>query len=82
MRSIRERSPRVTNETYNTVKTHFSNKDVNTVMAARVSVPYCIAVAAVDGELTQKQFSRTRIADPLVTPKVLNKPRFYRQMGN
>lgn len=63
---------RITNETYNTVKTHFSNKDVNTVMAARVSVPYCIAVAAVDGELTQKQFSRTRIADPLVR-EVLSK---------
>ena len=63
---------RVTNETYNTVKTHFSNKDVNTVMAARVSVPYCIAVAAVDGELTQKQFSAKLIADPLVR-EVLNK---------
>ncbi len=63
---------RITNETYNTVKTHFSNKDVNTVMAARVSVPYCIAVAAVDGELTQRQFSGTRIADSLVR-EVLSK---------
>ena len=63
---------RITNETYNTVKTHFSNKDVSTVMAARVSVPYCIAVAAVDGELTQKQFSPARLADPLVR-EVLNK---------
>jgi 2-methylcitrate dehydratase PrpD len=66
------RIARVTNETYNTVKTHFSNKDINTVMAARVSVPYCIAVAAVDGELTQKQFSAKRIADPLVR-EVLSK---------
>lgn len=57
---------RITNETYNTVKTHFSNKDVSTVMAARVSVPYCIAVAAVDGALTQAQFARARIDDPLV----------------
>ena len=57
---------RITNETYNTVKTHFSNKDVSTVMAARVSVPYCIAVAAVDGRLTQAQFAPARINDPLV----------------
>jgi 2-methylcitrate dehydratase PrpD len=56
----------ITNETYNTVRTHFSNKDVHTVMAARVSVPYCIAVAAVDRELTQRQFAPERINDPLV----------------
>src|SRR5512140_2331461 len=31
---------RISNETYNTVKSHFSNKDVSGVMAARVSVPY------------------------------------------
>lgn len=57
---------RITNETYNTVKSHFSNKDVSTVMAARVSVPYCIAIAAVDGKLTQAQFAPARISDPLL----------------
>ena len=57
---------RIANETYNTVKSHFSNKDVATVMAARVSVPYCIAIAAIDGRLTQAQFSPARINDPLV----------------
>jgi 2-methylcitrate dehydratase PrpD len=56
----------ITNETYNTVRSHFSNKDVRTVMAARVSVPYCIAIAAVDRELTQRQFAPARIDDPLV----------------
>ncbi len=60
------RIARITNETYNTVKTHFSNKNVSTVMAARVSVPYCIAIAAIDGRLTQAQFSPARIDDPLV----------------
>ena len=60
------RIARITNETYDTVRTHFSNKDVSSVMAARVSVPYCIAAAAVDGVLTQKQFAPARIADPLV----------------
>jgi len=57
---------RITNETYNTVKSHFSNKDVATVMAARVSVPYCIAIAAIDGQLSQAQFALARINDPLV----------------
>jgi 2-methylcitrate dehydratase PrpD len=56
----------ITNETYNTVKSHFSNKDVTGTMSARVSVPYCIAVAAVDRVLTQAQFLPDRVADPLV----------------
>ncbi|MGP1679536.1 MAG: MmgE/PrpD family protein [Burkholderiales bacterium] len=63
---------RITNETYNTVKSHFSNKDVSTVMAARVSVPYCIAIAAVDGKLTQAQFSPARIDDPLLRQVLAN----------
>lgn len=63
---------RITNETYNTVKSHFSNKDVSTVMAARVSVPYCIAIAAVDGELTQAQFALARIDDALVRAVLAN----------
>jgi len=63
---------RITNETYNTVKSHFSNKDVSTVMAARVSVPYCIAIAAVDGKLTQAQFAPARIADPLLRQVLAN----------
>lgn len=60
------RIARITNETYETVRTHFSNKEVASVMAARVSVPYCIAAAAVDGRLTQAQFAPARIADPLM----------------
>jgi 2-methylcitrate dehydratase PrpD len=61
-----KRIARITNETYTTVTTHFSAKEVGSVMAARVSVPYCIAVAAVDGALGQAQFAPARIADPLV----------------
>ncbi len=57
---------RITNETYNTVATHFSNKDVAGAMSARVSVPYCIAVSAVDRRLTHAQFAPERIHDPLV----------------
>ncbi len=60
------RIARITNETYNTVLSHFSSKEAGTVMAARVSVPYCIAAAAVDGALTQAQFAPGRIHDPLI----------------
>ena len=41
-------------------------------MAARVSVPYCIAIAAVDGKLTQAQFSPARINDPLLRQVLAN----------
>jgi 2-methylcitrate dehydratase PrpD len=56
----------ITNHTYNTVKSHFSSKDVNSTMAARLSVPYCIAAAAVDREVTQRQFQPDRYQDPIV----------------
>ena len=54
----------ITNETYETVKTHFSAKTVDTAMAARVSVPYCVAVAALDRHVGQAQFAPQRIANP------------------
>lgn len=57
---------RITVETYRTVTTHFANKDVGGVMAARISVPYCVAAAAVDRALGQAQFAPARVADPLV----------------
>jgi 2-methylcitrate dehydratase PrpD len=60
------RIARITNETYTTVTTHFSSKTVGSVMAARVSVPYCIAAAAVDRVLTQAQFAPARIDDALL----------------
>jgi len=54
----------ITNETYETVKTHFSAKTVDTAMAARVSVPYCVAVAALDRRVGQAQFVPQRIGAP------------------
>jgi 2-methylcitrate dehydratase PrpD len=54
----------LTNETYATVKSHFSAKEVTTPMGARVSVPYCCAVAALDRTLGQAQFAPERIARP------------------
>ena len=62
----------VTVNTYATVKSHFSNKDVQTVMSARLSVPYCVAVAIVDRSVGQPQFRADRFNDPLVR-EVLHK---------
>ncbi len=56
----------ITNETYATVKSHFSNKVVETPMGARVSVPYCVAVAAIDRTVGQAQFAPGRVRDPVV----------------
>ena len=61
-----ERIRHITNHTYGTVRSHFSSKAVESSMAARLSVPYCIAVAAVDREVTQLQFRPERFGDPLV----------------
>jgi 2-methylcitrate dehydratase PrpD len=51
----------ITNETYATVASHFSAKSVGTAMGARVSVPYCVAVAALDREVGQAQFTPERV---------------------
>ena len=52
---------RIVNETYSTVKSHFSAKEVSTGMGARVSVPYCCAVAALDRAVGQAQFAEARV---------------------
>lgn len=51
----------ITNETYATVKSHFAAKTVTTAMGARVSVPYCCAVAALDRAVGQAQFAHDRV---------------------
>lgn len=51
----------IVNETYATVKSHFSEKTVTTGMGARVSVPYCCAVAAIDRQVGQAQFKQDRV---------------------
>lgn len=59
-------------ETYATVKSHFSSKDVTTTMAARLSVPYCVAAALVDGTIGQDQFRPERFNAPEIR-RVLDK---------
>jgi 2-methylcitrate dehydratase PrpD len=59
-------------ETYSTVKSHFSSKDVSTRMGARVSVPYCMAIAAIDRTVGQRQFAPDRIDDPAVRALLAN----------
>lgn len=57
---------KITERTYNTVKSHFSNFDPQTTMAARLSVPYCIAVVAARGKGGLEEFTMEVINDPKV----------------
>jgi len=57
---------KIINRTYNTVKSHFSNYEPKTVMAARLSVPYCIAVCAAKRDGGLDVFHTETIFDPVV----------------
>jgi 2-methylcitrate dehydratase PrpD len=57
---------KIVNKTYNTVKTHFSNYEPKTVMAARLSVPYCVAVCAAKRDGGLDVFHPKTINDPVV----------------
>lgn len=46
-----ENIKKITELTYNTVRTHFSNYNPESTMAAQFSVPYCIAVSAATGKM-------------------------------
>jgi 2-methylcitrate dehydratase PrpD len=56
----------VKEKTYNTAATTFTNPDPKTTLAARLSIPYCIAVAIVDKEIGMKQFEEKRLHDPKI----------------
>ena len=57
---------RIAIHTYATVKSHFASKAVTSAMAARLSVPYCVAVACVDGVIGPRQFQPARFEDARV----------------
>lgn len=57
---------RIVNRTYGTVKSHFSNPSPDNVMAARLSVPYCIAVCAARRSGGLDAFTPDVIRDPAV----------------
>lgn len=57
---------RITNRTYNTVKSHFSNYNPENVMASRLSVPYCIAVCTATGNGGLDAFHPETIFNPVV----------------
>ena len=52
--------------TYNTVKSHFSNYQLDNVMAARLSVPYCVAVCAARRSAGLDAFHMETISAPAV----------------
>ena len=57
---------KIVNRTYNTVKSHFSNYEPGNVMAARLSVPYCIAVCAAKRNGGLDAFHMKTVNDPVV----------------
>ena len=70
---------RIVNRTYGTVKSHFSNYNPDNVMAARLSVPYCIAVCAAkrDGGLdafTMKTIDDAAVQEMLKRVEIVDDP--------
>lgn len=61
-----ENITKIINKTYNTVKSHFSNYEPKAIMAARLSVPYCIAVCAAKRDGGLEAFHLNTINDPVV----------------
>ena len=61
-----ENITKIVNKTYNTVKSHFSNYEPKSVMAARLSVPYCVAVCAAKRNGGLDAFHLETINDPMV----------------
>ena len=53
-------------KTYHLVETSFCNYKPQTLLAARLSVPFCIALAAVDGEVNLKNFTEDQMGDPKI----------------
>jgi 2-methylcitrate dehydratase PrpD len=57
---------RVTEKTYVTAAKKFSNFQPETILGARLSIPYCIAVSIIDKELGMRQFAHERLKDQRV----------------
>lgn len=51
-------------------KGHGMNRDIRTVMAARLSVPWCVMVGLADGEVGLAQFTEERITDDRVRARL------------
>lgn len=53
-------------KTYSLAASSFCNYNPQTLMAARLSIPFCLALTAVDGGVTIQNFNEGRIFDPRV----------------
>lgn len=53
----------IVGKTYTTAATTFVNRNIDTALAARLSLPYCIAVTALDREVGIQQFESNRLQD-------------------
>ena len=61
-----ENIKKITEVTYNTVKTHFSNYNPESIMAAQFSVPYLIAAAAARGKMDIDSVKMETVKSPVV----------------
>jgi 2-methylcitrate dehydratase PrpD len=57
---------RVVGKIETSAATRFVNYKPETALAARLSLPYCVAVAIIDKELRMGQFESTRLQDPMI----------------
>jgi 2-methylcitrate dehydratase PrpD len=57
---------RVVGKIETSAATRFANYKPETALAARLSLPYCVAVAIIDKELRMGQFESTRLQDPMI----------------
>ncbi|MEM2405155.1 MAG: MmgE/PrpD family protein [Candidatus Methanomethylicia archaeon] len=53
-------------KTYNLAASSFCNYNPQTLMAARLSIPFCLALAAVEGHVTIQNFTWEKIFDPKI----------------
>jgi|YelNatPaOPRAMG01_1025707.scaffolds.fasta_scaffold14006_6 2-methylcitrate dehydratase PrpD len=53
-------------KTYSLAASSFCNYNPQTLMAARLSIPFCLAFTAVDGYITIQNFTKERVFDPKI----------------
>lgn len=53
-------------KTYDLVETSFCNYHPQTLLGARLSVPFCIALAVVEGKVSLQNFTKDKINDPRI----------------
>ena len=53
-------------KTYSLAASSFCNYNPQTLLAARLSIPFCLALTAIDGDVTTQNFTLERVFDPRI----------------